>query len=442
MQISLSDHFTFKRLIRFVMPSVIMMIVTSLYSIVDGIFVSNIVGKNAFAAVNLVMPVLMALGSIGFLVGTGGSAIVAKTLGEGKKQKANEYFSMLIKTVIIVGVFLSVIGFIFMPQIAKALGASKIIFNDCVTYGRILLCANTFFMLQNSFQSFLVVAEKPLFGLFISICAGVCNMLLDFLFMYVFDFGIAGAAFATAISQVIGGVIPLIFFIRKNKSQIQLINAKIDFRVLKKACANGSSEMVTNLSMSLASMLYNMQLMKLANENGIAAYGVIMYVAFIFAAIYIGYSIGSSPITSYNYGSGNHAELKNVFRKSLIIITIVSICMLASSQLAATTLAGIFVSYDKELFDLTVNGFKLYSLSFLFSGFNIFSSAFFTALNNGLISAVISFLRTLVFQVSAVFILPLLIGVNGIWLAVVAAEILTLIFSVIFLITNRKKHHY
>ncbi len=442
MKISLSNHFTYKRLLRFVLPTVVMMIVTSVYSIVDGFFVSNIVGKNAFAAVNLIMPLLMALGSFGFMIGTGGSALISKTLGEKKQEQANRYFSMLIMVTIGVGILLSIIGFIWMRPLANLLGASETIIDDCVLYGRVLIVANTFFMLQNCFQSFLVTAEKPHIGLAISVIAGINNVVLDFVFVYILRAGILGAALATALSQAVGGIVPLLYFSRKNSSLLCFVKTTLDFKALKRACLNGSSEMLTNLSASFVGMLYNFQLMRIASENGVAAYGVIMYVNFIFMSFFFGYAIGSAPLVGYHYGAKNIEELKNLFRKSIVLTTIVSIIMTILGIGLAFPLSKLFVGYDAELLEMTTNGMRLYSLSFLLCGFNIFGSAFFTALNNGLISALISFLRTLVLQTTAILILPSIWGINGIWLAIVAAEGLTILVTIILLIKNRNTYHY
>ena len=442
MKIRLSDHFTYRRLMRFVLPSIIMMIVTSVYSIVDGFFVSNFVGKSAFAAVNLIMPFLMALSAFGFMIGTGGSALVAKTMGEGDRRRANQYFSMLIYVMAAVGAAFSVVGFIFIRPIATALGASPAILDDCVLYGRILLASNTAFMLQNAFQSFLVTAEKPKFGLAISIMAGLMNVALDFLLVYVFPFGLAGAAVATAVSQATGAAVPLLYFLTRKNAVLRLTKAKFDGKALLRSCANGSSEMLTNISSSFVSMLYNFQLMKIAGENGVAAYGVIMYVNFIFMAFYFGFSIGSSPVCSYHYGAGNHTELKGLFRKSLVIIGAAALVMTALAEILAHPLSGLFVGYDTKLLAITCSAFRLYSLSFLVAGFNIFGSAFFTALNNGVLSAVISFLRTLVFQVAAILILPALFGLGGVWIALVVAEGFTLFATVPLLAAKRKQYHY
>lgn len=442
MNIQLSEHFTYKKLIKFTIPTIMMMIFTQIYGVVDGLFVSNCVGSDAFAAVNLIMPVIMILGTIGFMIGTGGSALVSKTIGEGKKEKANEYFSMLIYLVMIAAAILSILGFIFIKPIASLLGADGEILNYCATYGGVLLVALIPFSLQNCFQSFLVVAEKPQMGLNISICAGITNMILDFLFIYVLKMGVFGAALATGISQMVGGIIPLVYFIRKNSSTLQLVKAKFDKKAIWQACTNGSSEMLTNVSTSLVNMLYNMQLMKIAGANGVVAYGIIMYIGFIFSGTYMGYSIGSAPIIGYHYGAGNKNELKSLFKKSIKIIAITSLVMTLAAEILSKPLASIFVSYDKGLLDMTTTAIRLFAISYIISGFNIFSSSFFTALNNGAVSAAISFLRTLVFQVAMILLLPAIWGLNGIWLAVVAAELLALVVSIAFLTVNKNKYQY
>lgn len=442
MNIQLSEHFTYKKLIRFTIPTIIMMIFTSIYGVVDGLFISNCVGSDAFAAVNLIMPALMIAGSIGFMFGTGGSALVSKTIGEGDKEKANQYFSMLIYLLIILGAIISIIGFIFIRPIASLLGAEGNILDYCVIYGRVILITLIAFLLQNCFQSFLIVAEKPQMGLTISIFAGITNMILDFLFIYVLKMEVLGAALATAISQAVGGVIPLVYFMHKNSSNLRLTKTKFEIKPIIKTCTNGSSEMLSNLSMSLVNMLYNIQLMKFAGANGVVAYGIIMYVGFIFVGTYLGYSLGSAPIIGYNYGAKNKDELKNLFKKSFILIGVTSLVMTVLAEILAGALANIFVSYDSTLLEMTTTAIRLFSISYLISGFNIFISSLFTALNNGLISAIVSFLRTIVFQISMIFILPLIWGLNGIWLAIVVADILALIVGIIFVICNRKKYEY
>lgn len=442
MEIKLSDHFTFGRLFRFVIPSIVMMIFTSIYGVVDGFFVSNYVGKTEFAAVNLIIPFTMILSAFGFMIGTGGSALVSMKLGQKMKQEANEIFSMLIKVTIIVGVILSVLGVIFTRDIAILLGATEDLLEPCVIYGRILLVALVPFMLQNVFQSFLVTAEKPKLGLIVTVTAGLTNMVLDFLLIGVIRGGVVGAALATGISQVVGGVVPLIYFARKNSSELKLVPAKVNLRALGKTCFNGSSELMTNISMSLVSMLYNLQLLKYAGENGIAAYGVIMYVNFIFVAVFIGYAIGTAPIIGYNYGSDNHVELKNVFKKSIGFNLVSGTFMCVVAILMASLLAGIFVGYDEELYEMTKRGFIFYSLSFVVMGINIYGSSFFTALSNGLVSALISFLRTLLFQMVAVLVLPLMFGLDGIWISVVVAEVMALVVTVFFFVTKKKKYGY
>lgn len=448
MSIQLSEHFTYRKLIKFTLPTIFMMIFTSIYGVVDGIFVSNCAGSEAFAAVNLIYPVIMIVGAVGFMIGTGGSALVSKTIGEGKKDEANRYFSMLVYFLIISGLILTVVGIAFVKPLSVLLGAEGNMLNDCIVYGVTLLIGLVPFMLQNAFQSFFVVAEKPTMGLVVSIIAGVTNMILDFVLIYLLkelniaDLGVFGAALATIVSQIVGGVIPFIYFMRKNNSPLKLVKTKLEWSAISRSCINGSSEMMTNLSMSLVNVLYNFQLMKYIGSDGVVAYGIIMYVGFIFVGTYVGYSVGSAPIIGYHYGAENTNELKSLLKKSLKLIAITSIVMTVLAELSARLLASIFVSYDKELLDMTTNAIRLFSLSYIISGFNIFSSSFFTALNNGLVSALISFLRTMIFEVAMIFILPIVLGINGIWLAVVGAEILALIISIVFLVTNREKYKY
>lgn len=442
MNIQLSDHFTYKRLLRFTLPSIIMMVFTSIYGVVDGLFVSNVAGKTAFAAVNFIMPVLMILGAIGFMFGSGGSALVSKTMGEGNKEKANRLFSMLIYVTAASGIVIAVIAIIFLRPIAALLGAEGEMLDICVTYGRICLCALPFYMLQYEFQSFLITAEKPTLGLIVTVISGVANMILDALFVAVFQWGVAGAAIATAISQVLGGIIPIIYFLRKNSSALHLTKPEFDALALLKTITNGSSELMSNIAMSVVSMLYNVQLLNYAGQNGIAAYGVLMYVNMVFLAIFIGYSTGIAPVIGYNYGAQNSEELKGLFKKSLILTGIFAIAMFILSETLGRPLASIFVRADAELMAMTVRAFTIFSFSFLFAGFAIFGSSFFTALNNGLISAAISFLRTLVFQISAVIIFPLIWELDGIWFSIVAAEIMAVIITVVFLVTNKKKYKY
>lgn len=442
MKIQLSDHFDYKRLLRFTFPSIMMMIFTSIYGVVDGVFVSNYVGKTPFAALNLIMPFPMIFGAVGFMIGTGGSALVSMTLGEGDRERANRLFSMLIYVTIIFGVVMSVIGLVFMRPAAILLGATDDMVDYCVEYGSILMISLTAFMLQNTFQSFLITAEKPQLGLYVTVAAGVTNMVLDALFVAVFKWGLAGAAVATALSQAVGGVIPLIYFIRPNSSLLKLTKAGFDGRALLRTCTNGSSEFMTNISSSVVSMLYNYQLMRIAGENGVAAYGVLMYVNFIFLAIYIGYSIGTAPVIGFHYGAQNHDELHGLLTQSLKLLVGMGAVLTVLAIALAKPLASIFVSYDAELLDMTVRAFMIYSVSFLFSGVNIFGSSFFTALNNGLVSAAISFLRTLVFQLSAVLILPELLGLDGIWLSVVAAEVFALAVTSALLIKMRGRYRY
>ncbi len=442
MSISLSEHFTYKKLLRFVFPSIVMMIFTSIYSVVDGLFVSNFVGKTALAAINLIMPFIMGISALGFMIGTGGSAIVAKTLGEQKEEKAIEYFSLLVYVTAIGGLILSLLGIIFTPAIARMLGAHDELLKNCTLYGRISFISMTAFMMQNVFQSFFVTAGKPKLGLYVIISAGVTNMVLDFLFIAVFHWGIAGAAIATVCGEFIGGIFPIFYFSRKNSSLLHLDKTKFHGRVLLQTCLNGSSELMTNVSNSIVSSLFNLQLMNYAGENGVASYGAIMYVNFIFISTFLGYSIGSAPIISYHYGAANHQELKNIFRKSISLIAVWGIALVGAAELLAPYITKLFVGYDAKLHAMTQTGFRICCLVYLINGFNIFGSSFFTALNNGPLSALISFLRTLIFQIAAVLLLPLLFGIMGIWWSINAAELLTLCVTLTLLFTMRGRYHY
>lgn len=442
MRIQLSEHFTYKKLLRFTFPSMVMMIVSSLYMIVDGIFVSNLVGDVAFSAVNIIMPVIMIVGAFGFMLGTGGSAVVAKTMGEGKEHLANQYFSMIIAAVAIGGLVLSVICIIFMEPLSRAVGASELLLADSVIYGRILMAGSIAFMMQTTFQSFFVVAEKPLMGLAISVAAGVTNMFFDYFFIRVLGLGLPGAAYATVLGYVVGGVIPLVYFLKGRKGGLRLVKTKFYGRAFLNACSNGSSEMMSNVSASIVSALFNIQLMKIMGEAGVAAFGVMMYVDFIFLGTFLGFSVGSAPIISYHYGAGNHQELKSLFKKSLVITGVLSAIMLVSAELLSLPLSWIFVGYNEELLNITVHGFRLFALSYVFNGLNVFSSAFFTALCNGAISAFLSFMRSFLLRGGLVLLLPLFTGEDGIWLSVALAELIGALISVIFFVTQRKRYHY
>lgn len=442
MKIQLSDHFTYTKLFRFTLPTVVMMIFTSVYGVVDGYFVSNFAGKTPFAAVNFIYPYLMILGAFGFMFGAGGSALVAKTLGEGDNDRAKRLFSLITYTSIVTGVAVTIVGLLFLRPVAVLLGAEGEMLTYCLQYGSIILLATPAFMLQWQFQSFFVTAEKPKLGLLVTVAAGVTNMVLDALFVAVLGWGILGAALATAMSQVVGGVLPLWYFFSPNSSLLRLGKTCFDGRALCRVCANGSSELLSNLSMSVVGMLYNYQLMSYAGEDGVAAYGVLMYVCMVFLAIFLGYASGVAPIFGYHYGAGNRDELKGLLRRSLVIITAASVAMVILGEILAYPLSVIFVGYDPALYDLTLRGFAIYSFSFLFAGMGIFGSSLFTSLCNGLVSALISFLRTMVFQVVTVLLLPLLWGIDGVWVSVVVAELLAAVVAVSLMISMRKKYGY
>ena len=442
MNIQLSDHFNYKKMLRFTLPSIIMMIFTSIYGVVDGFFVSNYVGKTPFAAINFIMPVLMILGALGFMFGTGGSALISKYFGEGNSKKANSTFSMLVYITIITGIAIALIGIITISPIASLMGAKGQMHSDCVLYSKIILAALPFFMLQVAFQTLFVTAQKPVLGLYSTVISGITNMILDALFMAVFGWGIAGAALATAIAQAVGGLVPIIYFVRPNTSLLRLSKPELDFKALFKICTNGSSELMTNLSMSVVGILYNLQLMKYAGENGIAAYGVLMYVNFVFLSAFIGFSVGIAPVVSFHFGAKNHSELKSLLKKSMVVISIFAVSMFILAEVLASPLSHTFVGYDADLTKLTLKGFLIFSFSFLFAGYAIFISAFFTALNDGLTSAIISFLRSMVFQIINVIVLPVFWGINGIWISVIVAEFMAVLLSVMFLIIKKKKYNY
>ena len=442
MTIRLSDHFDVKRLLRYTEPSIIMMIFTSIYGVVDGYFVSNFAGKTPFAAVNLIIPLLMILGCVGFMFGAGGGALIAKTMGEGEDHRANEIFTMVIIVSVALGMLLGAIGFAFLKPIARKMGAEGEMLEQCVLYARIILIAQPFYVLQFEFQCLFATAEKPRLGLYVTVAAGCTNMLLDALFVGAFRWGIAGAAAATALSQMVGGLFPLIYFARENDSSLRLVRTKLDLGAIGKVCTNGSSEFMSNISMSLVSMLYNIQLIKYAGQDGIAAYGVLMYVSMIFQAIFVGYAVGVAPVIGYHFGAKNTGELSGLLKRSLMMIAVCAAAMFAAGECLSAPLSRMFVGYDLGLFAMTKHAFAIFSFSFLFSGFSIFGSSFFTALNDGLTSALISFLRTLVFQVAAVLLLPLIWQLDGIWLSIVGAEAMALIVTALFLIQKRKRYGY
>lgn len=444
MRIQLSDHFSYKRLIQFTLPSIAMMIFTSIYGVVDGFFVSNFAGKTPFAAVNLIMPFLMIVATVGLMFGTGGTAIVAKTFGEGNREKANALFSLFVYTAFGLGVVVAVLGILFIRPIAARMGAEGALLENCVVYARIILAVLPFYVLQLLFQSFFVTAEKPHLGLAVTISAGVTNMVLDAVLVILLpmEHKLAGAAVATAMSQVIGGCFPLFYFFRNNTSILRLGKTTWQRKAIIKACTNGSSEFMSNVSMNLVGILYNLQLLEYAGENGVAAYGVMMYVSMIFSAAFFGYSIGTAPIVGYHDGAKNYMELKGLLRKSLRMLGLFGLGMIASAELLAVPLANLFVGYDSELMRLTVSGFRIFALSFGFMGFAIFASGFFTALNDGITSAMISFLRTLVFQCAAVLLLPRLWGIHGVWISIVVAECMAVVLGMAFLIAKQKVYHY
>ena len=419
-----------------------MLIIATLYSIVDGFFISNFVGKAAFVGINLIFPFIAIPGTLGFMVGTGGSALVSKLLGEGDSEKANSVFSLLIYASSVAGLVLTLCCLPLIRPVAEALGAEGEVLEAAVCYGWWLVPGLAPMILQFMFQSFFSLAENPRLGLLVTLAAGVVNVVFDALFIIVFDWGLSGAAAATLLGLLTGTVFPLAYFGRPNKSRLRIGRAQLDWQALLKACTNGSSELMSNVSMSIVAMLFNFQLMRMVGENGVAAYGVIMYVCYIFSGVFLGYAFGAIPIIGYHFGAHNIPELRGLFRRSFAINAAFGILLTGAAIVLAKPLAEIFVGYDEELLVLTEHAFILYALSFLLAGFNIFASSLFTALNNGLVSALISFLRTLLFQAAAVLVLPLFLGIDGIWLAVLTAEAGALVVTVFCVRVMRKSYGY
>ncbi len=444
MKIRLSDSFSYGRLIRFTLPSIAMMIFASIYSVVDGFFVSNFAGKTPFAAVNLIMPVLQILGTVGFMFGTGGTALISNTFGAGDKERANRYFSLIVYVAFGLGLVLAILGFVFIRPIAALFGAEGELLDNCVLYARIIICALPFYVLQMMFQSFSVAAEKPQLGLLVTVSAGLTNIILDAVLVVLLsgEYKLAGAAIATALAQMVGGIIPLFYFFRENNSILRLGKTRFESKPIYKACTNGSSEFMSNVSMNLVGILYNLQLMKYAGEDGVAAYGVMMYVSMIFSAAFLGYTIGVAPVIGFHYGAQNYVELKGLLRKSLVMISVFGVAMVGTAELLAAPISKAFVGYDVGLLKLTISGFRIFALCFAFLGFGIFVSGFFTALNDGLTSALIAFLRTLVFQSAAILILPMIWGINGVWVSVVVAEFMSLVLGSVFLLLKKNKYRY
>lgn len=442
MEIKLSDHFTYRRLLRFTLPSILMIVFISIYVVIDGMFVSNFVGTQAFAAVNFVLPFIMGLASVGYVFGVGGSALVAKTLGEKKHYKANRIFSLIIYSSVIIGAVLAVSAILYFKPVIRWFGVEGAMLEHCLTYSYILLAALPALILQIVFQSFMVVAERPKLGLYITLLAGITNIVLDALFIIVFGWGLKGAAFATVFSQIVGSVLPVLFFIFAKHPPIKLGRTAFYRSAMAKVITNGFSELMSNISLSIVTVLYNYQLLKIAGESGVVAFGIMSYANFVFLSIFIGYATGNNPIISYNQGSGNHKELQNVFRKNLVMIAWCGLFLVALSELLAYPVVKIFVGYDQELTEFTVHGFRIYALAFMVSGFSIYASAFFTALNNGLISAVIAFVRTMIFECGCVLVLPLMFGVDGIWSSFVVAEVMALLLSIWYFYKYRHIYHY
>ena len=435
MNIELAGHYTHRRIVRSVLPSIGMVLVTSIYSIVDGFFVANFAGKPGFAAVNLTFPAIMMIGSLGLMIGTGGAALVAKIKGEGYPEKANRVFTMLVQFCLALGVVMGVALAIGAPAVARWLGADAPMMDECVTYIRLNMIGMPGFVLQCAFQSFYMAAERPQLGTLMSVVAGVTNVVLDAILVWALGLGVTGAAIATTAGCLVGGLFPLFYFSsRHNRGTLRIVPTRILWPYIGKACTNGLSEYVGSIAMNIVTMCYNLQLMRYLGEDGVSAYGVVMYIAFIFAAVFIGYNIGITPIIGYHYGADDLHEQRSLFYKSLSIIGVLGVLMTLSAELFAGPLARVFVGYDKALTALTIRAMRLYMLAFLINGINMFVSALFTGLNNGVVSAVASFTRTLVFEMACVWLLPVLLGIDGIWVAWPIAEVLALFLCAILIL--------
>lgn len=442
MQIQLSDHFDYSRLLRFTLPSIAMMVFTSIYSVVDGYFVSNFAGKQPLAAVNMAWPVIMMLASLGMMFGTGGSALIAAAQGRGRLKRANEYFSLIVYVVIALGFVLMGVTWFLMEPIMKLLGAEGGLLADSVFYGKVCLVGLPAFMMQMLFQSLFITAERPQLGFYVTVGAGVANMVLDWLLVGVLGWGLFGAAFATDVGFLVGGIIPFFYFVRANSSTLHLGRTSWRPHALLKASFNGCSEMLSGIASSVVTLLYNYQLLRFVGENGVAAFSVIMYVNFIFFALLIGFSNGVAPVISYHFGARNQVELKNLFKRCMVIVGVSGVALFGLAEFSAPLLSKIFVGYDEELYNMTVYAFRIVSFCFLLSGFNIFGSALFTALNNGFVSAAISTSRSIIFEMAFVLLFPLLFGIDGIWFAIWGTEIATVLMTAFFVAQKRKKYGY
>lgn len=444
MKIQISDHFTFKKLIRFVLPSIAMIIATSLYGNVDGFFVTNWVGETPFAAINLSWPLIMIFGGVGFVFGTGGSAVVATALGENEADRANQNFSLIIYFGIALGILLGAIGFIFAPQFGVLLGADGELLKCSIKYMRILFCFTPAFILQNMFQSLCSTASKPKLGLDATIIAGVGNIVLDAIFIVGLKWGLVGAAIGTAMSQFFGGIVPLIFFARENDTNFKLCIPKFHRKVITKTCTNGVSEFVNNLTLSIVIILYNLKLMEIAGQNGVNAFGIIQYINFTFISVFIGIVMGSAPIISFNNGANDYAELQNVFKKEVTLLLSSGVILFGLAELLSKPFVYVFIQENKELFDMSVHGLRIFCIAFLLMGFNMLGSSLFTALENGGISAVIAFIRSFVFPIAALYTIPTLLGntLDSVWICQIIIEAFSFVMVLSFILGFRKRYKY
>lgn len=438
----IAQEFNLISLLRFVAPTVVMLVFMSLYQMVDAVFVSKFVGENALSALNIVYPFPSIVIAVSIMLATGGSAIIARNMGEGKEKEAKENFSFIVLVGAVIGVAIATAGILFIEPLIYMLGATPSLYDYCYEYLFILVLSVPLSVFQMLFQSFFVTAGKPHLGLTLTVLGGVSNIVLDYVFIVLCGFGVSGAALATSIGYSIPGLFGLIYFAVSRKGTLYFVKPVFRWGVLFKCCINGSSEMVNNLAVAVTTFLFNVLMLKYEGEAGVAAITIVLYAQFLMTSAFMGFSSGIAPVVSFNYGSGNVRQLKKIFKISVWVIAVVSAAVFVIAETCSDVVIMVFTPAGSEVFGLTKYGFAIFSFSFLCTGMNIFASALFTAFSNGKISAILSFLRTFVFLTACLLFLPLFWGVDGIWLAVPVAEVMALFVSVYYLVRFKKVYQY
>ncbi len=442
MNTTISQKFTLTSLLKFALPTTIMMVVLSIYTLVDGVFVSNFVGELAFSAINIIFPFISLIFALGIMAATGGNALVANNLGQGDDEKARENFTLIVIFATGLGLLLMMVGIVFNKEIARLLGATPLIEEYARDYLSTLAPFIPLAIWMGFSQILFVTIGKPTLGLIATLVGGITNIIFDYLFIVVMNMGIKGAALGTGLGYSLPGLFFIYYFLFHRKNSLYFVKPRWRARVLLKTFTNGSSEFVANLATSITTFMFNLIILDLAGEQGVAAIGIILYAQFLLMSAFLGYAQGVAPIFSYAYGARDHLQLKKVFSISIRVIILFSLAIASFSYFASSSIVGIFVERQSQVFSLAKNGFSVFSLSFLFMGVNIFSSSLFTAFSNGKISASISFLRTLVFILGYLLFLPRFLGLPGVWLAIPLAEFTTMFFSISYLTIQRKKYHY